>query len=74
MPRWLFAVLGPSRALRQRLPEYDALLAQVGEHTRSKACLYINKLAHVHKVVLAEIAQRTDAAPANINHCTLCGA
>ena len=43
-------------------PEYDALLAKLGKHKRSKACLYVNKLADVDPVVLEELVRRTYAA------------
>ncbi|MDA1009947.1 MAG: DUF1801 domain-containing protein [Chloroflexi bacterium] len=43
-------------------PEYEALLAKLGKHKRSKACLYLNKLADVDPAVLEEIALRTYAA------------
>jgi hypothetical protein len=40
-------------------PEYEALLARLGKHRRSKACLYLNKLADVDEGVLEEIARHT---------------
>jgi hypothetical protein len=43
-------------------PEYEELLAKLGKHKRSKACLYLNKLAGVDLAVLEEIARRTYAA------------
>jgi hypothetical protein len=43
-------------------PEYEALLAKLGKHKSSKACLYLNKLADVDLAVLEEIAGRTYAA------------
>lgn len=43
-------------------PEYEALLARLGKHKRSKACLYLSKLADVDALVLEEIARRTYAA------------
>lgn len=42
-------------------PEYEALLEKLGKHTRSKACLYVNKLADVDAEVLEEITRRTYA-------------
>ena len=39
-------------------PEYEALLATLGKHKRSKACLYVNKLADVDLAVLEEIVRR----------------
>jgi hypothetical protein len=46
-------------------PDYEALLAMLGKHKRSKACLYINKLANVDLGVLEEITRRTYAATEN---------
>jgi hypothetical protein len=43
-------------------PEYDALLAKLGKHKRSKACLYLSRLADVDLAVLEEIVKRTYAA------------
>lgn len=43
-------------------PEYEALLAKLGKHKRSKACLYLGKLADVDMGVLEEITRRTYAA------------
>ena len=43
-------------------PEYEALLAKLGKHKRSKACLYINKLVDVDAEVLDQIIRRTYAA------------
>lgn len=44
-------------------PDYPALLARLGKHTSSKACLYVNKLADVDLDVLEEIVRRSwDAA------------
>jgi hypothetical protein len=40
-------------------PEYDALLARLGKHRRSTACLYLNKLADVDLAILEEIVRRT---------------
>lgn len=50
-------------------PEYEGLLAKLGKFRRSKACLYLNKLADVDLGVLEEIARRTyeatsDGSPA----------
>ena len=42
-------------------PEYEALLAKLGKHKSSKACLYLNKLADVDESVLEEIVRRTYA-------------
>ena len=43
-------------------PNYEAMLARLGKHKLSKACLYINKLADVDLAVLEEIAWRTYSA------------
>jgi len=43
-------------------PEYDGLLARLGKHKRSTACLYLNKLADVNLTVLEEIVRRTYGA------------
>jgi len=43
-------------------PEYEALLAGLGKHKSSKACLYLNKLADVDLGVLEEIVRRTYSA------------
>lgn len=53
-------------------PEYEALLGRLGKHKRSKACLYINKLADVDLEVLEEIARRTYAATEGVDHCPVC--
>jgi len=39
--------------------EYEALLEKLGKHKRSKACLYVNKLADVDQGILEEIVRRT---------------
>jgi hypothetical protein len=53
-------------------PEYEALLARLGKHRGSKACLYLNKLADVDPAVLEEIVQRTWAATGDVDHCLVC--
>ena len=53
-------------------PEYDALLGKLGKHRRSKACLYVKKLADVDLGVLEEIARRTYAATEGAAHCPVC--
>lgn len=53
-------------------PEYEALLAKLGKHKSSKACLYLNKLADVDSQVLEEIARRTYEATLDSDHCTVC--
>lgn len=49
-------------------PEHEGLLAKLGKHKLSKACLYLNKLADVDLGVLAEIIQRTYATTGDIDH------
>ena len=41
---------------RERVP---ALLSRLGEHRRSQACLYVNRLADVDLAVLEEIVRRS---------------
>ena len=53
-------------------PEYEALLTKLGKYKRSKACLYLNKLADVDPAVLEEIARRTYAATEDVDHCPVC--
>lgn len=53
-------------------PEYETLLAKLGKHKRSKACLYVNKLADVDLTVLEDIARRTYAATENADFCPSC--
>jgi hypothetical protein len=53
-------------------PEYEALLARLGKHKSSKACLYLNKLADVDLGVLEEIARRTYEATEDVDHCPVC--
>lgn len=53
-------------------PEYEELLAKLGKHKRSKACLYLNKLADVNLKVLEEIIRRTYAATEDIDRCPVC--
>ena len=40
-------------------PEYEDLLAKLGKHRRSVACLYLNKLADVDLAVLEQIVSRS---------------
>lgn len=53
-------------------PEYEALLAKLGRHKCSKACLYLGKLADVDMTVLEEIARRTYAATEDADRCPVC--
>jgi hypothetical protein len=48
-------------------PEYEALLARLGKHKRSKACLYLTRLADVDPAVLEEIVRRTYAAAVDVD-------
>jgi hypothetical protein len=49
-------------------PEYDALLDRLGKHKRSKACLYLTRLADVDADVLEEIVRRSYAATGDSGH------
>jgi hypothetical protein len=53
-------------------PEYEALLARLGKHKSSKACLYLGKLADVDPDVLEEIARRTYQAAGDVDHTPAC--
>ena len=53
-------------------PEYESLLAKLGKHKSSKACLYLNKLADIDLGVLEEIARRTYAATVDADRCPVC--
>ena len=53
-------------------PEYETFLAKLGKHKRSKACLYVNKLADVDLTVLEDIVRRTYAATENADYCPSC--
>jgi len=53
-------------------PDYDELLGKLGKYKRSKACLYLNKLADVDLDVLEEIARRTYAATEGADYCPVC--
>ena len=59
-------------AFSPRSPEYEALLAKLGKHRSSKACLYLNKLADVDMAVLEEIVRRTFDATDEADHCQVC--
>jgi uncharacterized protein DUF1801 len=52
--------------------DYEALLAKLGKHKRSKACLYLNKLADVDPAILEEITRRSYAATEDIDYCPVC--
>ena len=53
-------------------PEHEALLAKLGKHKSSKACLYLNKLANVDLAVLEEIVRRTYEATEGSDRCPVC--
>ena len=53
-------------------PDYEALLAGLGKHKRSKACLYLNKLADIDLAVLEEIIRRSYAATNDAETCPVC--
>ena len=53
-------------------PEYDALLAGLGKHKRSKACLYLARLADIDLAVLEEIIRRSHAATKDAETCREC--
>src|SRR5262245_49699757 len=53
-------------------PEYEALLKKLGKHKRSKACLYLNKLADADLAVLEDITRRSYAATEDVDYCTVC--
>ena len=53
-------------------PGYDALLARLGKHKTSKACLYVTKLADVDMGVLEEIVRRSWEAAKDVDECTVC--
>ena len=53
-------------------PDYEALLARLGKHKSSKACLYLNRLADVDLAVLEEIVRRTYAATEDVDRCPAC--
>jgi hypothetical protein len=52
--------------------EYDELLAKLGKHKRSKACLYLNKLADVDLRVLERIVRRTFETTKDEARLTVC--
>lgn len=52
--------------------EYEALLAKLGRHKRSKACLYLTRLADVDLAVLEDIIARSYAATGNAERCLVC--
>lgn len=53
-------------------PGYEELLGKLGKYKRSKACLYINKLADVDIGVLEEIVRRTFQASEDGEQCAVC--
>lgn len=53
-------------------PEYEGLLARLGKHKSSKACLYLGKLADVDPAVLEEIVRRTCGPTEEAGHSPRC--
>jgi len=53
-------------------PEYKDLLAKLGKHRRSVACLYLNKLADVDLAVLEQIIGRSFRATEDNKQCPVC--
>jgi len=53
-------------------PDYEVLLARLGKHKRSKACLYLGQLTDVDLDVLEEIVRRSYAATEDVDHCPVC--
>jgi hypothetical protein len=53
-------------------PEFDSLLAALGKHKRSKACVYLGRLADVDLGVLEEIVRRTYAASGDPDRTPAC--
>ncbi|MET0398474.1 MAG: DUF1801 domain-containing protein [Longimicrobiaceae bacterium] len=53
-------------------PEFEELLGKLGKHRRSRACLYLNKLADVDPGVLEEIVRRTFKATEDADRCPVC--
>ena len=53
-------------------PDYEALLAGLGKHKRSKACLYLARLADIDLAVLEEIIRRSYAATNDAETCPVC--
>ncbi len=51
---------------------YEEMLAQLGKHKTSKACLYLNKLADVDMDVLEEIVRRSWEAAGDVDLCATC--
>ncbi len=59
---WMLLAFSPRKAASTLylgdLDEYAELLARLGKHSTSKACLYIKSLAQVDGAVLRELIQR----------------
>jgi len=53
-------------------PGFEELLGKLGKHRRSRACLYLNKLADVDPGVLEEIVRRTFLATEDVEQCPVC--
>lgn len=59
---WMLIAFSPRKAnmtlyLTNGYAEYDGLLAKLGKHKTSKACLYINRLSDVDRNVLEELIE-----------------
>jgi hypothetical protein len=52
--------------------EFESLLSRLGKHKRSKACVYVNKLADIDLAVLEAIVRGTYAATQDVDHCPVC--
>ena len=52
--------------------EYDRLLAKLGKHKRSKACLYVSRLSDVDLAVLEEIVRRSFESSAGAGASSVC--
>jgi hypothetical protein len=53
-------------------PGFEELLGKLGKYKRSKACLYVNKLADVDLAVLEEIVRHSFEATEGAEHCPVC--
>lgn len=51
--------MGNIRALDYESEEREKLLEGFGKHTKSKACIYVNKLADIDLNVLKELTKHT---------------
>lgn len=71
---WPLAAFSPRKQsltlyIMSGVGEYDDLLARLGKHKTSKACLYINKLSDVDMSVLEKLIRRSyDDAVKEFSH------